>query len=245
MRAVIVADIHSNLDAFQSVLRDAEARGGVDEVWCLGDIVGYGPQPRECIALLKEYNHLCVAGNHDWAAVGKIDISDFNSYAAEACMWTSQQLQQGEKGYLTNLPLHVFKDDFTLVHGSPREPIWEYVVSHASAWENFRHFKTPFCLIGHSHLPLAFQELKDKGEVILRTLPEGLPFSLGEGRLIINPGGVGQPRDGDPRAGYAIYDDSQKCIVHYRVPYDIASTQQKMERVGLPSLLIERLSYGR
>jgi diadenosine tetraphosphatase ApaH/serine/threonine PP2A family protein phosphatase len=240
MRYAILADIHGNLAAFKAVLQDIEERGGVEEIWCLGDIVGYGPDPSECISLLRRYPHLCVAGNHDWAAIGRVSISDFNPDAAEACRWTARQLSSEEVKYLDNLPLILNRDDFTLVHGSPREPIWEYVLSTSSAQENLHYFQTMFCLIGHSHVPLVFEDVGRRCR--LSELPAEL--RLGENRMIINPGGVGQPRDGDPRAAYAIYDEGDRTIYHYRIPYDIAATQEKMVGEGLPVFLATRLSYG-
>lgn len=240
MRYAILADIHGNLAAFEAVLQDIEERGGAEELWCLGDIVGYGPDPSECIALLRQYNHLCVAGNHDWAAIGKVAISDFNPDAAEACRWTARQLSPEDVRYLDNLPLTLSRDDFTIVHGSPREPIWEYVLSTQSATANLQFFETRFCLIGHSHLPVVFENAG--GRCVLMELPAEL--RLGENRMIINPGGVGQPRDGDPRAAYAIYDDGIATIYHYRIPYDIEATQERMVKHGLPSFLATRLSYG-
>lgn len=241
MRYAILADIHGNLAAFQAVLNDIEGWGGADEIWCLGDIIGYGPDPSECIALLRQYDHLCVAGNHDWAAIGKVDISDFNPEAAAACVWTGRQLSDEDVRYIDNLPLVVSRGDFTIVHGSPREPTWEYVLSTQSAQMNFRFFDTRYCLIGHSHVPLVFELA---GEIcLLKELAAEL--ELGENRLIVNPGGVGQPRDGDPRAAYAIYDEEGKIIYHYRVAYDIEATQEKMVGYGLPKFLVTRLSYGR
>lgn len=242
MRYAILGDIHSNLTAFQAVLEDARARGGFDEVWCLGDIVGYGPDPHECIELLRSLNHLCVAGNHDWAAIGNIDTSDFNPVAAQACHWTARQLTSEDIDYLKALPLTLCQDDFTLAHGSPREPIWEYLLSAEAAYENFDCFTTTYCLVGHSHVPVIFELIKDS--VSYRPFAEETGIEMRGNRLIINPGGVGQPRDGDPRAAYAIYDADTQSIYHYRVEYDIASTQKKMAEHGLPLPLILRLSHG-
>jgi len=241
MRYAVLADIHSNLAAFQAVLDDIEGRGGVEEIWCLGDVIGYGPDPRECIALLRSYNHLCVAGNHDWAAIEKVDISDFNPDAAAACLWTGTQLSEDDAAYIENLPLILTRGDFTIVHGSPREPTWEYVVSAPSALANFRVFDTRYCLVGHSHVPAVFELVEET--CLARELPAEL--DLGENRLIVNPGGVGQPRDGDPRAAYAIYDEAQGVVYHYRVAYDIEATQRKMVECGLPRFLVTRLSIGR
>ena len=243
MRYAIVADIHANLAAFTAVLEDIKLRGGVDEVWCLGDVVGYGPDPHQCIELLQQYNHICVAGNHDWGAIGKIDTSDFNPDAAAACHWTAKQLSPEDISYLENLPLVIQRGDFTLVHGSPREPIWEYLLSIGSAKQNFAYFQSQFCLIGHSHVPLVF-EYNETGDCSFSESPANSVLTLAENRLIINPGGVGQPRDGDPRASYAIYDDETRCITHYRIPYDIGATQSRMMEYALPKRLVARLSYG-
>ena len=243
MRYAIIADIHANLAAFQAVLDDIKGRGGVEEVWCLGDVVGYGPDPHQCIELLRQYNHVCVAGNHDWAAIGKIDTSEFNPDAAAACHWTAQQLSAEDIDYLGNLPLVIQKGDFTLVHGSPREPIWEYLLSTGSAKQNFAHFQSQFCLVGHSHVPLVFR-YSETGSCSLNQFLPGVSLVLGKSRLIINPGGVGQPRDGDPRASYAIYDSENRTVTHHRVPYDIEATQVRMMEYRLPMRLVTRLSYG-
>lgn len=244
MRYAIISDIHGNLAAFQAVLQDIGERGGVERIWCLGDIVGYGPDPKECIALLRKYDHVCVAGNHDWGAIAKISTEDFNPEAAAACQWTGQQLNDDEIEYLASLPLIVTEGDFTLAHGSPREPIWEYLVSTYAAKVSFDYFQTKFCLVGHSHVPVVFEYLDDRGDCQLKEFPLDIPLKLGNSRLIINPGGVGQPRDGDPRASYAICDTENSVIWHYRVPYDVSITQQRMKEVGLPRRLAARLSYG-
>ena len=182
-----------------------------------------------------------MAGNHDWAAIGKVDVSDFNPEAAAACLWTGRQLSPDDMEYLQNLPLSEVHGDFTIVHGSPREPIWEYVLSTSIACDNLQHFDTRYCLIGHSHVPIVFRHQGDT------CIPSELPaeLKLGEERLIVNTGGVGQPRDGDPRAAYAIYDEDASTIYHYRIPYDIEATQARMIQQGLPSFLIARLSHGR
>ncbi len=243
MRYAILADIHANLTAFTAVLDDIEHRGGVGEIWCLGDVVGYGPDPHQCIELLRQCNHVCVAGNHDWAAIGKIDTSYFNPDAAAACHWTAQQLSLEDIQYLEGLPLVIERDDFTLVHGSPREPVWEYLLSTASAWESFDYFQSKFCLIGHSHVPLVFRHC-EPGHCSLSQFSPDIGLVLGENRLIINPGGVGQPRDGDPRASYVIYDSETGTIKLHRVSYDIKTTQARMVEHNLPIRLVARLSHG-
>jgi len=243
MRYAILADIHANLAAFTAVLDDIERRGGVDEIWCLGDVVGYNPDPHQCIELLRQHKHICVAGNHDWAAIGKLDTSDFNPDAAAACHWTAHQLSPEDVQYLESLPPVIERGDFTLVHGSPREPIWEYLVSTVGARQNFAHFESQYCLVGHSHVPLIFEH-NETGDCLFSEFPADSVLTLAENRLIINPGGVGQPRDGDPRASYAIYDEEAKSISHYRIPYDVGATQSRMLEYGLPKRLAARLSYG-
>ena len=243
MRYAILADIHGNLVAFQAVLAAMEAEGGFDEIWCLGDGVGYGPEPHDCIELLRNYKHVCVAGNHDWAAIGEIDISDFNTDAARACRWTGQQLSSRDIKYLRSLPETLVLGDFTLVHGSPRYPVWEYLLSINDARDNFKHFNTRFCLVGHSHIPLMFGQNK-AGDYFGGGIPDEVDLTSQGNRLIINPGGVGQPRDGDPRASQIIYDSDAQMMYHYRVHYDVSLTKKKMTEYKLPSSLIRRLSYG-
>jgi diadenosine tetraphosphatase ApaH/serine/threonine PP2A family protein phosphatase len=242
MHTAVIADIHSNLEAFQAVLKDLEERGGIDDIWCLGDIVGYGPDPHECIQLLRQYRGACVAGNHDWAAIGKLDTAAFNPEAAAACQWTAEALTEEDVVYLASLPLTLSQGDFTLVHGSPREPIWEYLLSTQEARANFGCFHSRFCLIGHSHSPLLF-ELDSKKSCRLHQLPEQLPLNT-ESRLIINCGSVGQPRDGDPRASYAIIDTELKALQHCRIKYNYKLTQEKILDADLPMRLASRLAVG-
>lgn len=242
MRYAIIADIHANQVAFTAVLDDIKRRGGVEKVWCLGDVVGYGPDPHECLELLQQTNHICVPGNHDWAAINKIDTSDFNPDAAAANHWTAKQLSPADIGYLGNLPLVIKEENFTLVHGSPREPIWEYILYPSTAGDNFNYFKTPLCLVGHTHIPVVFRYAENR--TVASSFSTDAIIIQNKDRLIINPGSVGQPRDNNPRASYAIYDDSVKTIRLYRVDYDIRSTQEKMAKVRLPEFLITRLSYG-
>ena len=243
MLYAILADIHANLTAFEAVLGDIEKKGGVDEIWCLGDIVGYGPDPCRCIELLRQYKHVCVVGNHDLAAIGKMELSYFNPYAAAACQWTAEQLSEDDIEYLKNLPLTLEKGEFLLAHGSPAEPALEYVMSASIAARNFEFFQLPYCLVGHTHAPVAYRE--EEGECIPVSLSPGIGLVLGEKRMIINPGGVGQPRDGDPRAAYAIYDDEGRVFRLYRIEYDIRATQDRMMEAQLPIHLITRLEAGR
>jgi predicted phosphodiesterase len=243
MRYAIIADIHSNLAAFQAVLEDIRMKGAVDEIWCLGDIVGYGPDPRQCIELVKKCCAVCVAGNHDLAAAGKLDTSLFNPAAAEACQWTAEQLNPIDVRYLEDLPLRVEKDDFTLVHGSPADPLLEYIISTSIAEKIFPLFKSKYCLAGHSHIPAAYKEENHSCQTIHLTVGVGLVMH--NHRMIVNPGGVGQPRDGDPRASYAIYDSEGMMLRLYRVEYNIRATQDKMMQAHLPIQLVTRLEQGR
>lgn len=243
MRCAILADIHANLAAFEVVLADIEHRGGADRFWNLGDTVGYGPDPQECLDRLLKLDPIGVAGNHDLAAVGNISTIDFNPEAAIAAHWTGQQLSTESKEYLETRPLSIESGDFTLVHGSPRDPVWEYLINTERARVNLSHFKTRYCLVGHSHQAMAFQA-DEKGDIHREDLIDGSRLELGERRLIINPGSVGQPRDGDPKASYAIYDTEDHSVTLHRIPYDIGLVQSRMAGLGLPRRLIARLSYG-
>ena len=189
MRYAIISDIHANLEALQSVLADIDRRGGADRIWCLGDVVGYGPDPHECIELLKKTDLICVAGNHDLAAIGKVSTDQFNPDAAEACLWAAKQLIPADVAYIERLPLTIEQDGFTIVHGSPREPVWN-MSSTSRAQENFAYFKTAVCR-GHTHVPAIFTSAEG-GEC------SGWPFadavslavtSGGRTKLIINPAG--------------------------------------------------------
>ena len=243
MRYAFIADIHSNLAALQAVLEDINSKGGVDEIWCLGDIVGYGAQPRECIQLIKKYCSVCIAGNHDLAAVGKLELSWFNPAAAEACQWTTGVLNPVDARYLEDLPLKIEKDDFTLVHGSPSNPALEYIISTGIAENNFSHFTSKFCIVGHSHIPAAFKQEGNTAEPI--HLMEGVGLVLHTHRMIVNPGSVGQPRDGDPRASWGLYEGEGLMFRLHRVEYDIKATQDKMMEARLPVTLVTRLEQGR
>ena len=242
MRSLIVGDIHANLSAFQAVLADAEERGGFDQVWCLGDTVGYGPDPSSCIQLLCRYPLLAVAGNHDHAATGKMSVDEFNGPAAKAAIWTAQQLTTEDRAFLSELPLVVASGDFTLVHGSLREPIWEYLLNGEAALATFALLSTRFCLVSHSHIPFICQENQGIPEFVEFT--EDQRFPLGDERWVLNPGSVGQPRDRDPRPSYALYDSSPGVISRHRVSYNIGETQERMRQFQLPERLIERLNYG-
>jgi diadenosine tetraphosphatase ApaH/serine/threonine PP2A family protein phosphatase len=244
MRYLIISDVHANLAALTAVLADA---GAFDSIWCLGDLVGYGPDPNECIERLRDLPHSSLAGNHDWAALGKLDITSFNSDARIASVWTQDQLSQASREYLSSLPTKTAKDRFTLAHASPRQPVWEYVLDPLIAQRNFAYFDTPYCLVGHTHIPVVFLQLKDNPSGCKTFLaPYGEPMSLDvEGRLILNPGSVGQPRDGNPDASYAILDTESSTWEQRRVSYPIEITQERMRARELPARLVDRLDYGR
>ena len=242
VRAIVLSDIHSNREALESVIEDAVYRGGFDQIWCLGDTVGYGPDPAHCINLLRGYDLVAVAGNHDHAVLGKCDVSDFNAAARVASQWTAQQLSDMDTEFLAGLPLSEKRRPFTLVHGSLRHPIDEYLLDVEAAKATLGLLRSCYCLVGHSHLPFVCRE--NGGDPRFDQFTEDEVFPLREERLILNPGSVGQPRDRDPRASYAIYDGGRQTIERHRVRYDIAKTQQRMRDAGLPEYLIERLDRG-
>lgn len=242
MRVLVLSDIHANLAALERVLEDV---GQVDAVWCLGDVVGYGPDPNACIDVLRDLRpQHWLAGNHDWAALGKLDVSEFNPMARLAALWTREQLTSENRAFLARLQTHERATDprFTLAHGSPRHPVWEYILDSQTAAANFAHFETPYCLVGHTHVPMIYRQLNSRIDIPPHAPDQ--PIQLTEERLIINPGGVGQPRDGDSRASYMILDTDGLSITFRRVSYPIEETQARMREAGLPSRLINRLTYG-
>lgn len=240
MRVLVISDVHANLSALDAVLADA---GDYQVIWSLGDIVGYGPEPNACIARLQERPHLAIAGNHDWGVLGKLDLNDFNTDARLANLWTRDQLTPASREYLEALPEVRMEEGFSLAHGSPRYPIWEYLVYPSIAKLSFAAFETQVCLVGHTHIPIIFRDVPgDSCEVLM--FEERQPMVLDAARYIINPGSVGQPRDGDPRAAYMLLDTEAKTIEHRRVPYDIAATQAKMRAANLPRRNIVRLELG-
>ncbi len=242
MRILIISDIHGNLAALEAVLEAANEQG-YDRVWCLGDVVGYGPDPNDCVTEVRNLEALGIAGNHDWAALGKIPLEDFNRDAQRASLWTRDQLTPESVSYLEKQPEIRVEGNFTLAHGSPRHPIWEYIHLPSVAAANFAYFETPYCLVGHSHIPVIFRALDEhRADMIFPSLD--VPLVLDERRLIINPGSVGQPRDGDPRASYLLLDEEAGTIQFYRVEYLIGRTQTRMMEAGLPPRLAARLAFG-
>lgn len=207
-------------------------------------MVGYGPDPNECVELLNTMPHLCLAGNHDWAALGRLDVRTFNPDARRAVQWTQDALTPENTAYLEALPVAFVIGDYTLVHASPREPVWEYILEPLVAALNFPHFETPYCLVGHTHQPVIYEQMNEEGDTEAFPPKYGQAFQLNGGRQIINPGSVGQPRDANPDAAYAILDMDKKLIEHRRVSYDIHAVQQRMRKVDMPERLIVRLDHG-
>ena len=240
MRVLIISDIHANLTALETVLADA---GPADAVWCLGDLVGYGPDPNECVALVRALPHLtCLVGNHDMAALGEIDVAEFNPEAQIAVEWTRAAINDETRRYLRSLPERGKFNRYTLVHGSPRKPVWEYVLDRHVACANFPYFDTPFCLLGHTHTPVRFVE--QKGYCHEYPPVYNGPLKLGPDRLILNPGSVGQPRDRIPDAAYALLDPDTDTFEYRRSAYNIPSVQKRMRAARLPEKLISRLAGG-
>lgn len=242
MKILLLADIHANIVALETVLTNAPA---FDAVWCLGDVVGYGPAPNECVARLRGLDAFALSGNHDQAALGKLPLSEFSEGARDALIWTMRALTPESRAWLAARPLEYIlpQYDLTLVHASPRDPIWEYIENQNVALENFAFFETAFCFFGHTHRPITYR-LREQDK-ILRTefLPESKPYLMLR-KLLLNPGSVGQPRDGDSRAAFAIYDTDAQWVMHFRRNYDIAAVQRAMTKVGLPAHLIARLAQG-
>lgn len=241
MIILVISDIHANRTALEAVLEDA---GEVDAVWCLGDVVGYGPNPNECIELIRQQpNLICLTGNHDAACYGLINPMTFNYDARLAAEWTQSVLTEESLEFLRTRPQTVVIDDVTLAHGSPRQPILEYLLDTSAALENMGHFATDYCLIGHSHIPLLFSQEDPASDVRLNFPPPGQTQQL-KARSILNPGSVGQPRDRDRRASYALFDPEFETWAIKRVEYDIRATQDDMRSVDLPPRHVERLAGG-
>ncbi|MGD0152590.1 MAG: metallophosphoesterase family protein [Thermacetogeniaceae bacterium] len=248
MRYAIISDIHANLEAFQAALEDLD-RQGVQKVVCLGDIVGYYANPNECAELCRSRGFLCLRGNHDDAVVGICGIEDFNPVAQDALLWTERQLNESNKAWLKQLPEQALVDDrFLVVHGSPIHP-YDYIFSPAGATFAFDALATEYprialCFFGHTHQ----RAIYSYGD---RTIQEFLEhnqasaYSIHDDKLyLINPGSIGQARDGKPGASYLIYDDDSHTISYRHVPYDFHLTKQKVAAAGLPPMLAERLGLG-
>jgi len=242
MRVAIASDIHGNRHAFQAVIDAAEAENA-DELWCLGDLVGYGAEPDACVALADAHCTICLAGNHDLAVVDVLSLEDFSRGAALAAEWTREVISSQTRGFLLRLSPSGDEEGVGLFHASPRDPVWEYVLSALTAELCLDATGFRVSLIGHSHVALSFDR------------PEGMPASgstrkegelldIGSGEWLINPGSTGQPRDGDPRAAYALYSPADRVVEFGRVAYDIGKAAAKILQAGLPEALAMRLFEG-
>ena len=241
MRFAVISDIHGNLHALDSVLADIDA-AGADEIWCLGDVVGYGPRPNECADIVRERSDVVLVGNHDLAAVGSLSTAEFGPLASLSAVWTAAELTAPNAAWLRSLGPETARPGAELYHGSPRDPVWEYVLSEEVAHACLLETSAPVVLVGHSHLALALLLAGDGVDGGLA--PGGTEVDLGRGRFLLNPGSVGQPRDGDPRAAWLSIDADAKRASFRRVPYPIERTLAEMRERDLPEPLAARLAQG-
>jgi predicted phosphodiesterase len=246
LRAAVLSDVHSNRPALETVLKAVDA-AGVDQVWCLGDVVGYGAQPDTCTALIREHCDVCLVGNHDLAVLGGLEIASFSDTAAVAVGWTQEHASEATMEFLRGLEPKASRDGIAMFHASPRDPIWEYVLSVDQAEAGLDLQEERIGLIGHSHIALFFTRPEESkvGRAHGAQVGDGALLSLASGGWLLNPGSVGQPRDGDPRAAWMELDTEELTARFHRVPYDIASAAEPIVMAGLPSTLAERLEVGR
>jgi diadenosine tetraphosphatase ApaH/serine/threonine PP2A family protein phosphatase len=241
-RVALLSDVHANLPAFEAVL--ADVRGvGVDAIWNLGDLVGYGAQPDECVALAKEACDLVLIGNHDLVAIEKLSVSDFSANAATAAVWTRDHIAPDTREFLLSLSPKEESQAVALYHASPRDPIWEYVLSVNQAEVCLDVMPGRLGAVGHSHVALWFWR-NEGGRTAGEQAGSGLEVDLSKGEWLINPGGVGQPRDGDPRAAWLLLDLERQTASWRRVEYPIDDAAKAIEDAGLPHALADRLYFG-
>jgi predicted phosphodiesterase len=242
MRILVMSDIHANYTALEAVLKHA---GDVDETWCLGDLVGYGPDPNAVVEEIREIKNLtCILGNHDMAAIGKIPLEAFNGDARRVLEYHEKVLTADNMDFLKSLPHNLkVRGEVSIVHGSPRDSVWEYILNTLSARLNFDHFTTPWCFVGHSHLQCMFQLDLNADRVSLFPIRAGDHVMM-KPRAILNPGSVGQPRDRDPRAAYAIYHVEQNIWEPRRAGYNIPEVQKRIRESGLPEKQAIRIAEG-
>ena len=240
MRVAVISDVHANYHALEAVLEQIDA-ARVDAVWCLGDTVGYGPRPNECCERVEARADRCLVGNHDLVALDKLNVSDFNDEAAAAAVWTSSVLTPESRVFLESLRPVGQAGGVDLYHASARDPVWEYVLTEEAARATFELSSAPLILVGHSHVALALT--LDGDNVAGGLAPAGTEADL-NGRWLLNPGSVGQPRDGDPRAAWLLLDLERRFAAFHRVPYSIEDTQSEMRERGLPRALATRLERG-
>jgi predicted phosphodiesterase len=242
MRVLVISDIHANYTALEAVLKGA---GQADETWCLGDLVGYGPDPNAVVEEVRDIPNLtCILGNHDMAAIGKMPLEAFNGDARRSLAYHEKVLSASNMDYMRSLSANIkVCGEATLAHGSPRDPLWEYILNALSARINFDHFETPWCFVGHSHIQCMFALNEKSDRVTLDQTKPDSTISL-RPKLILNPGSVGQPRDRDPRAAYAIYDTEARTWTPRRVSYNIPEVQQRIREAGLPEKHAIRIAEG-
>jgi len=241
MRVAVLSDVHANLHALEAVL-EAVDREHPDAIWCLGDIVGYGPRPDECCRIVEERAEICLVGNHDLGVRGDADLEDFAPDAAAAALWTRGVLGDRAKAFLDRLEPSAEAEGAQLFHASPRDPVWEYVLTDQAAGAALGDTSAPLVLVGHSHVPLAVTF--DQGELTGRHAPAGTEIRISDDRWLLNPGSVGQPRDGDARAAWLLLDLDAGQASFRRVDYEIAQTNEEVREAGLPAVLGERLFSG-
>jgi predicted phosphodiesterase len=244
MKIALISDIHANVEALEAVLADIRIQKA-DEILCLGDIVGYGANPNECIDLVKKNCSFTLLGNHDAAAIGQLSTQHFNIHAKIAIEWTSENLRKGSYDFLKTLPMKETKLSHTIVHATPYEPnMWYYITSLEEAAFNFQFFETAFCFVGHTHIPIIIV-LEQEKEVYVHQ-GDALDFgSLPNVRFLINVGSVGQPRDRNSMSCYGIIDSDAKTFTYRRIQYDVQKAQAKMRKIKMPEFLITRLEEGR
>jgi diadenosine tetraphosphatase ApaH/serine/threonine PP2A family protein phosphatase len=241
MRVAVISDIHANLHALEAVLDEIEAERP-DALWCLGDVVGYGARPNECCAIVRERADVCLVGNHDLVALGRIDIGDFNLEAAAAASWSREALDEASREFLESLAPSAGVELAQLFHASARDPVWEYVLTDEAALATLLLTTAEVVLVGHSHVALA---IALEGDGVRGGLaPAGTEVELGGPRRLLNPGSVGQPRDGDPRAAWLLLDFDRRFASFRRVAYPIERTQRELRAAGLPEALAARLALG-
>jgi diadenosine tetraphosphatase ApaH/serine/threonine PP2A family protein phosphatase len=243
MRVAVISDIHGNLHALEAVVAAIEEEQP-DAIWCLGDLVGYGPRPNECCARVAEVADVCLIGNHDLGVLGEISLEEFSHEAAESAHWTQEVLAEHARAYLSQLsPAADIPDaGAELYHASPRDPVWEYVLDAGSMSAALQDTIQPIIMVGHSHVPLT--ATVDDGQLLAAHAPIGTELDLADRRVLLNPGSVGQPRDGDPRAAFVLLDLAAQHVSFHRVEYDVARTQVEIREEGLPEPLAERLAHG-
>jgi diadenosine tetraphosphatase ApaH/serine/threonine PP2A family protein phosphatase len=242
-RVAVISDVHGNWHALDAVLRAVDAESP-DELWCLGDLVGYGPRPNPCCAAVQERAALCLAGNHDLGVLGEVDLADFAPDAVASATWTRGVLKPDARAYLETLRPSGRCERAELFHASPRDPVWDYVLTIDAVEASFELTKEPLVLVGHSHVPLAI--VLEDGELGGGIAPEGTEARLdgASARFLFNPGSVGQPRDGDPRAAWLLLDFGSARAEFRRVAYPVVRTQEEIRERGLPDALAERLARG-